>query len=76
MYNLWECLLEVQNDFSKYNLHVGNKGRPAMDVVSVYMYAIEDDNRACHPGGQYWNYYPGDLSLSEVITIHFKIKHS
>ena len=28
-----------------------------------------------HPGGHYWNYYPGALSLSQVTATHLKIGH-
>ena len=31
---------------------------------------------ACHPGGHYWDYYPGALSSSQIIVIHLKIGHS
>ena len=32
-------------------------------------------NRAYHPGGQLWNYYPGAQSLSQVTATHLKIEH-
>ena len=32
-------------------------------------------NGACWLGGHYWNYYPGALSLSQVITTYLKIRH-
>ena len=31
--------------------------------------------KACHPGGHYWCYYPGTLSLSQFTTTHSKIGH-
>ena len=31
------------------------------------------NNRACHPGGHCWDYYPGALSLSQVMAMHFEI---
>ena len=33
-------------------------------------------NRACHPGGHYWEHYPGALSLSQVNVTHLKIGHT
>ena len=30
-------------------------------------------NEASNPGGHYWDYYPGILSLSQVTAIHLKI---
>ena len=32
-------------------------------------------NMPCHPGGHYWNYYYGALSLSRVTATHLKIRH-
>ena len=28
------------------------------------------ENNACHPGGHYWNYYPGTLSWIQVTVTH------
>ena len=36
---------------------------------------ILGENRACHPGGHYWNYNPGAQSLSQVTAAHLKIRH-
>ena len=33
------------------------------------------DNMACHPGGDYWDYYPGTLFLHQVTATHLKIWH-
>ena len=30
-------------------------------------------NRACHPGGHYWNYYPGAMPSSQVTATHVKM---
>ena len=32
-------------------------------------------NRACRPGGHYWDFYPGALSVNQVTTAHLKIRH-
>ena len=32
-------------------------------------------NRACHPGGHYYDFYPGALPLSQINAIHLKIGH-
>ena len=32
-------------------------------------------NRTCRPGGYYWDYYPGALSLIQVTVTHLKIRH-
>ena len=32
-------------------------------------------NRACHPGGHYWDYYLGALSLNQDSATHLKIGH-
>ena len=34
-----------------------------------------EDSKACHPGGHYWDYYPGTLSLSQVTAPHLKAGH-
>ena len=31
--------------------------------------------RACHPGGNHWDYYPGNLSWSQITATHLKIRH-
>ena len=36
---------------------------------------LEMLNKEGHPGGHYWNYYPGALSLSQVTANHLKIGH-
>ena len=33
-------------------------------------------NRAHHPGGHYWDYYPGTLCYSQVAGTHLKIRHA
>ena len=30
---------------------------------------------ACHPGGHYWSYYPGALSLNQVTVTHLESRH-
>ena len=41
------------------------------------MYGILGDeifvNKACHPGGHYWDYYTGVLSWCQVSAIHWKM---
>ena len=32
-------------------------------------------NRACHPGGEYRNYYPDALALNQVTETHWKGHH-
>ena len=44
-------------------------------IVSVFCYIPNLINKACHPGGHNWDYYPGVLSLSQVIATHMKIGH-
>ena len=39
--------------------------------ISENIYA----NRACHPSGHYWNYYPSALSASQNTATHLKMGH-
>ena len=32
-------------------------------------------NKAYHPGGHYWEYYPGALSWSQGTATHLKLRH-
>ena len=48
---------------------------------SEYMYLYDHglvqkrSDEACHPGGHYWNYYPGTLSCNQVSAFQLKIGH-
>ena len=36
---------------------------------------MRPQNGASRPGGHYWGYYPGALSLNQVAATQFKIGH-
>ena len=56
-----QWLLIYNDDIWKYVCHVNQC------VVHI-------ENKFCHPGGHYWDYYPGALSVSQVTAIHLKIR--
>ena len=39
--------------------------RPCQLISVTFCNDVSAENRACHPGGHYWDYYPGAPSLSE-----------
>ena len=45
--------------------------------MAIHLNAIHQKmlSNACVPGGHYWDYYPGALSLSQDIVSHLKIKY-
>ena len=44
--------------------------------VGPVLYEVWCLNSACHPGGCYWNYFPGNLSCSKNSATPFRIKHT
>ena len=48
---------------------------PATRPFVCFIKTCHNCNRACHPGGLYWDYYPVALSLNQVTTTHLKIMH-
>ena len=48
---------------------------PATRPFVYFIKTCHKCNRACHPGGLYWDYYPVALSLNQVTTTHLKIVH-
>ena len=57
-----QWLLIYNDDIWKYVCH-GNQC------------AVHIENKFCHPGGHYWDYYPGALCVSQVTATHLKIRH-
>ena len=51
---------------------------PSVPLISWHCLSIFKKaffNGACHPGGHYWDYYPGTLSSIQVTAALLKVRH-